>query len=191
MNVIVDGAHVVGIAAHDRFQCGNDLRRSFRRRAIGVMQLPWVDVHARFGKQSCSVEVVGIFSAELPHGIAVREIERLQVFAVRIADVSLGKRLDVRALLRRRFHLECFLDRLVGLDLARLVHRHVVIGADREGDSPLRHRQVRIKLRSFGKCFLRLGVIEGVDQAQPFVEIFLRERIGSAHHVMGIAHSGQ
>jgi len=42
-----------------RLERGNDLLRPLRWRAVRVMQLPRVDVHAGFGKQSRGIKVVG------------------------------------------------------------------------------------------------------------------------------------
>ena len=98
------------------------------------------------------------------------EIEGLQVFAVRIADITFRQRFDVCALLRGRFHLQCFLDRPVGLDLAGLVYRHVVIGADRFRHAPVRHGELRIQLSRALKGTTGFVMVKGVNQAKSLVD---------------------
>ena len=71
VNVIVDSAHVIGVAFDHGFECGNDLFRARLGRAIGMPQAPGVKIHARFGEESSGVEVIREFLCNFAHGIVI------------------------------------------------------------------------------------------------------------------------
>jgi hypothetical protein len=71
MDVIVDRAQMIRIALYHRLQRGHDFIRTDLRRAINVPQAPGMQIHASFGKERGSVQVVREFVDDLPHRIAI------------------------------------------------------------------------------------------------------------------------
>ena len=71
MNVVVDGAHVVGLALQHRLQRGDDFFRAAFRRAIRMPKAPRVKVHAGFSKERGSIKIVRKLLHQVTHGVAI------------------------------------------------------------------------------------------------------------------------
>ena len=72
VNVVVDGAQMIGIAPHDGLQRGYDLLGAGFGRAVRMPQSPGMQVHPRLREQRCCIEVVGKLLRNFAHGVVIR-----------------------------------------------------------------------------------------------------------------------
>ena len=153
MNVIVIRARVIRVATQHAFEHRNDLDRTFRGLAVERPEFPRPQVHHAFGVKRGCVEIVWITFYELAHRVLVIDGE-LRLIGLYVSRITFGERVDVRALVFRRFRreLDRFLQIAVSLDQCRPVGLHVVIRSERERHAPVGHRELRIE---FGCLFER------------------------------------
>src|SRR5260370_1105986 len=59
MNVIVNRAEMIGLAANYRFECRDNFVRARFRGAVRTPESPGMQVHSGLGEQRCSIETVG------------------------------------------------------------------------------------------------------------------------------------
>src|SRR5579862_5895308 len=151
VDVIVDGAHVIGVAANDRLESGDDFFGAFFGSAVSVPEAPGVDVHACFGEESGGVGVVGIFLRKFAHGVAIVAGGLMQVDIGAGLGEAFGHGENVVAFAGSGVvggsawggEVDGFLNGVVGLFVAGVIGGIVVIGADGFGDSPVGHGEGR------------------------------------------------
>lgn len=181
VDVIVDRAHVVGVATNDRFESRDDLFGAFFGRAVGAPEAPGVNVHGSFGEEGGGVEIVGIFFGEFAHGVAIVAGGLMHVDVGAGFGKALGHGEYVVAFAVRGVvggsagggEVESFLDGVVGLFEARVVGGIVVIGADGFGNTPVGHGEGGLEFGGMIEGAKSFVVIEGVDLAEALVEEFL------------------
>src|SRR5450631_966174 len=120
---------------------------------------------------------------EVPHGPGVVNVELLIIRLRTRAEAGCDGE-DVVLLDRRRGCTKAYsaLNSIDGLLFPLRIDRAVVVGADRNGDSPPRHCKLRIQLGSALERTNRLLVIEGINKTQALVKKLLR---------LGIARGGR
>src|SRR5262245_50797513 len=69
VNVVMIGADVLRIAAQHTLEHRYDLLSAFRRFTGRRPELPRVEVHQAFRVERCGVEVVGILTHDVSHGV--------------------------------------------------------------------------------------------------------------------------
>ena len=148
MDVIVVGAHVVGIALEHGFQSCNNLFRASLRRAIVMPKLPGMQVHASFREERCRIQIVGIVLHQITHRIAIIFCGLLKI-GLRASGEALSQGVNVCALAGRRFFGQrlSFRNGVMRLLETILAGGIVVVWSDRLRHSPVRHRQRGIKFR--------------------------------------------
>src|SRR5258707_7840078 len=71
MNVIVNRAEMIGLAANYRFECRDNFVRARFRGAVRTPESPGMQVHSGLGEQRCSIEIIGELLYYFAHGIAI------------------------------------------------------------------------------------------------------------------------
>ena len=71
MDVVVQGAHVVGVALDYGLQRRHDLLRALLRRAIHMPQPPGMQPHPGLGEQRGRIKIVRILVHDTAHGVPV------------------------------------------------------------------------------------------------------------------------
>lgn len=189
MDVAMDSAQVVGIAFQHGLQCGHDLFRASFSSTVLVPQSPGMQVHARFGEQGCGIQVIGELARHFAHGVPIVFGGFLQI-GIWIGRKAPGHRLNVGMLGGRSRQIDGFPDSITGTLETLWIGRIVIVRSDGFGDSPVGHGQGRIEFGGLLERAGRLVVIEGVDEAEPLIEEFLRFRIMRGYRVVQVAKAG-
>ncbi len=176
VDVVVVGAGVHRVALQDRLERRHDLGRALGRRPVRLPELPGAQVHARLGVQRRRVEIVRIPLGERFHRRVVVARE-LRLVGGRIGGVADREGLDVGPLVggrggREREGLLDFDPRLLQAFFRR--SGVVVVGAEREGHAPVRHRRFRIEIRRARERPDRFFVVEAEEEHHPLIEVLLR-----------------
>lgn len=143
VNVVVDGAHVVGIAFEHRFERSHNLFRAGFPGSVLVPQAPGVQIHTGFGEQRGRIQVIGKFRRHSAHGIVI-SLGRLPAIGFGIRREPQRHGLNV-GLLRRRSvvrELHRFLDGTVCLGKAVVAGGIVCSSVLRLRPHPSRRSQV-------------------------------------------------
>ena len=191
VNVIVNGAEMIGLAANHGLERGDNFLRAFFRRAVGAPESPGMEVHSGFGEERGGIEIVGEALHHVAHGIAILFQGSAQI-RFGIGGKALGQRVDVGLVAlgsvggeRLRFR-----DGFVRLDKTVFAGRIVVIRADGFGDAPICHGEFGIEVGGALEGARGLVVIEGVNLPQALIEEGLRLRVLGGDRVMPVAVAG-
>ncbi len=156
MNVVMIRARMLRIPRKHRLQSGDDFCGSRVGLAIEAPEFPGVYIHERLGKHRLRVEIVGKLPGDGAHRTGIRGEDRALIRWVQrhCPRITGCKGADECAFYGTRAaeKLSCSLESLEGDLCPRLRHyRLVVVGTDRQCDSPKTHRAARIDLSRTGK----------------------------------------
>jgi hypothetical protein len=187
----VAAARVVRVLRDDGLEVGEGLGDPRIGAAVRRPVIPGPQVHERLRVEHRDLVVVREASGECGHGIGVRLVEVLAVGG-RGALVARRQGLDEPPLARARvIHLrQRALQRGVGGERRRLVHRQVDVRAPGQRFAPPAHRASGIEALRLAEGPHALGVVEGVVEAQPLVEVGLRLGDARGDGVVVIAEVG-
>ena len=175
VDVVVVSADVPRVSPQDRLEDGDDHLGALRWRAIRVPEPPGAEVHEAFRIERRRVEIIGVALAQLSHGNAVLDRQRLQIRG-RMRRVPPGESLDVVSL----GLWSAPPQRLSPLDGRRCgpfalgIDVEVDVRAEGERDAPVRHRGLRIHVGGVPEGPHGLVVVEGEDESEAIVEEALR-----------------
>jgi hypothetical protein len=186
----VVGADVHRVALQHRLENADDFFGPFVRRAVGLPQLPRVQIHQALGVQRGGVEIVRVYLDHIGHRVRVIDRQGFQV-GFRVVRVALHQRIDVGALVGRRVGGERFraLRFFIGRELALGIDIEVDVGSECERDTPVRHRRRRVELGGAAERSDRFVVIETVDERQSLIEELLRVGTFGRDRMMKAAHT--
>ena len=154
-------------------------------------EAPGIQVHAGFGEQSGSVEIIGKCFRYFAHGVVIG-LGGLAAIGLGIGGKTQRHGPYVGLFGRRSVgrEIHSLLDGGMGRRETLVAGGIVVVGADCFRHSPIGHRQFGIELRRAlkrARCFV---VIEGVNLAQPLIKKLLGLRIAGRDRVMKVAIAG-
>ena len=182
VDVVVDGAGMVGLAPQHVFQRREDLGRApLGPRAGRLPVIPGRQVHQGFDMQQRDLRIVRIARCRLAHGLRIGRIERGTV-GLGVAGIAAGECRDQVAFAGAGLACRCLRprDRSQRRGVGRGVHRRIDVGAQHQRLAPVAHGALRIQALRLAERPRRLGVVEGIGQPQSLVEITLGERNGRA-----------
>ena len=142
--------------------------------------IPRAHIHDGFRIKHRDIIVVRkFFGGTWLHGGRISRIEFLAI-GFRIFRIAFGQRRDQRICSQRSFcgsgeRLRLLDGREGGLHRF-LRHRQIDVGAEHKRFAPKAHGAMRIEFLGLAESALRFGVIEGVSEPQPLIEIILRGR---------------
>ena len=191
MNVIMNCAKMIGLAANHRLQRRDNFLGALFRRAVRAPESPGMQVHSGFGEQRGGIKIVGEALHHVAHGIAILFRGGAQI-GFRIGRKALSQCGDVGLVALGSIGAERlrFLDGGVGLRKTVFAGGIVIIGAHRFGDAPIRHGEFGIELGGTPERAHGFVVIESVDEPQALIEKCLRWRVLGGDRVMPIAVAG-
>ena len=180
MDVHVDRARVVGIglASTPSIAATASPRRPLARAAIRLPVVPGRGVHQRIGKQHADLRILGKPRMRRGHGVGVR-LGKSSLVGRGIARVAGRKSVDQRPFALARVggarlgvghRHECRLHGAV-------FHRRIDVGAEHERLAPEAHGAARVQRLRLLERPLGFGVVEGIGQAQPLIEVALRHLV--------------
>jgi hypothetical protein len=147
MNVVVNRAHVVGIALDHGFERGDDFFSAGFRSSVAMPQAPGVQVHAGFREQRSGIEIVRKVLRDFAHGVVIG-LGCLPAIGLGIRGETQRHGLDVGLFDRRSSGRE--IDSLLNGGMRRhetlVTGGIIVVWADCLGHPPIRHGKLGIEV---------------------------------------------